>query len=113
MLSCVEVRDLQTAFQHMIKFNQVTVLALQRRGITSLQVREIFDHVLEDYPKFKKYLAINAQIVHDTLFELAVIKVMKGEELNADESNKVANLERHAHAVPTNVMSNDSSSECS
>ena len=42
-----------------------------------------------------------------------VMKVMKGEELNADESNKVANLERHAHAVPTNVMSNDSSSECS
>ena len=76
MLSCVEV-----------SFNQVTV-ALQRRRITSLQVREIFDHVLEDYPKFKKYLAINAQIVHDTLFELAVIKVMKGEELNANESNK-------------------------
>ena len=54
------------------------------------QVYEIFDHaVLENYPEFKKYLAINAQIVHDKLFELlAVMKVMKGEELNANESNK-------------------------
>jgi hypothetical protein len=40
------------------------------------QVYEIFDHaVLENYPEFKKYLAINAQIVH---YELAVMKVIHG-----------------------------------
>ena len=99
MLSCVEV-----------SFNQVTV-ALQRRRITSLQVREIFDHVLEDYPKFKKYLAINAQIVHEKVFEFAVMKVMKGEELNAEEGNTVAKLSK-AHTVPVDAMSNDSSEKC-
>ena len=104
VLSFVEVRELQTSFQHMTKFNQVTV-ALQRQGTTSLQVREIFDHVLEDYPDFKKYLAINAHIVHDKLFELAVMKVTKGEELNAEESKKVAKL-RKTHAVPADGMSN-------
>ena len=47
-LPCVEVRELQTAFQYMIKFNQEVIVALQRQqGVTSLQVHEIFDHVLE------------------------------------------------------------------
>ena len=47
----------------------------------------------------------------DKLFELAVMKVMKGEELNAEESNKIAKL-RKTHAVPADGMSNDSSEEC-
>ena len=47
----------------------------------------------------------------DKLFELAVMKVMKGEELNAKESNKVAKL-RKTHAIPADGMSNDSSEEC-
>ena len=47
----------------------------------------------------------------DKLFELAVMKVMKGEELNAEESNKIAKL-RKTHAVPADGMSNNSSEEC-
>ena len=42
----VGVRELQTVFKHILKFSKDTV-TLQRQGITSLQVCEIFDHVLE------------------------------------------------------------------
>ena len=50
--------------------------------------------------------------MHDKLFELlAVMKVMKGEELNAKESNKVAKL-RKTYAVPADGMSNDFAEEC-
>ena len=67
------------------------------------QVREIFHHVLEDYPDFKKHVANNAQIVHDEFFDLAVLmEIMKAEELrNAKKSNKVAKLRvRHMLYLP-------------
>ena len=112
LVSCMEVRELQTAFQHMTKFNQVTV-ALQRQGITSLQVREIFDHVLEDqYPDFKKYLTMNSHTVHDKLFEFVVMnKIMKDDELNDEESNTNVSKFRKAYAAPATAMSDDYSEE--
>ena len=69
-------------------------------------------------PKIKKsaynrnYICLDLLLgTSDKLFELAVMKVMKGEELNAKESNKVAKL-RKTHAVPANGMSNDCSEKC-
>ena len=112
MLSCVEVRELQMAFQHMIKFSQVTTVALQREEITSLQVCKFFDLVLENFPKLKNYLAINVQIVHDKLFEFVVMnKIMKDEELNAEESNTNVAKFRKAYAAPATAMSDDYSEE--
>ena len=39
------------------------------------------------------------------------MQVMKGEELNAEENNKVSKL-RKTHAVPADGMNYDSSEEC-
>ena len=49
--------------------------------------------------------------MHEKVFEFAVMKVMKGEKLNAEERNTVAKLSK-AHTVPDDAMSNDSSEEC-
>ena len=49
--------------------------------------------------------------MHEKVFEFAVMKVMKGEELNAEEGNTVAKLSK-AHTVPVDAMSNDSSEKC-
>jgi hypothetical protein len=66
-----------------------------------------------DSLKFKNYLAINVQIVHDKLFELVVMnKIMKDEdELNAEESNTNDAKFRKAYAAPATAMSDDNSEE--
>jgi hypothetical protein len=95
MLSFVEVRELQASFTHMKKFNEVT-LALQKQGITCLNVLDIFDHVIEDYPEFQKHLlGVDANIVQDKVFEIATTKIVKqGEPLNDIESRAVMRLRK-------------------
>jgi hypothetical protein len=55
----------------------VTVM-LQKEGITFLQVREIFDAVMEDYPVFSGYLGDSAEIVENKMFEKSIVKIAKG-----------------------------------
>ena len=49
--------------------------------------------------------------MHEKVFEFAVMKVMKGEELNAKESNKVLAKLGKAYAVPADVTSDNSFEE--
>ena len=113
MLSFVEVRELQASFTHMKKFNEVT-LALQKQGITCLNVRDIFDHVLEDYPEFQKHLGVDANIVQDKVFEIATTKIMKGEPLNDIESRAVIRLRKKTNAgLPHSLLEDDNDSPTS
>jgi hypothetical protein len=93
MLSCVEVNTLLSSFTHLKKFNEVTV-ALQKEGVTVLEVREIFDFVLEDYPELGFYLSETAEIIQDKLFERAIMKIHKEVPLNANEMLIVAKLKK-------------------
>ena len=93
MLSCVEIKTLTTAFTHLKQFDQVTV-ALQKEGITLLEVREIFDQVLEDHPTLDFYLAEEAAIIHDKAFEKAILKIHRGISLTPIEILTVAKLKK-------------------
>ncbi|ETP02522.1 hypothetical protein F441_20426 [Phytophthora nicotianae CJ01A1] len=49
---------------------------LQSDGLTLLDARVLFDELIKSHPSFTKYLAADADIVHSTVFEQAVVKVL-------------------------------------
>jgi hypothetical protein len=73
----LEVDLLQRGFEEMKKFDSITVM-LQREGMSFVESRQIFDLFLEDFPTFKHYLADDAKIVEDKLFESSVMAIAKG-----------------------------------
>ena len=108
MLSIVEVRELQASFTYMKKFNEMTPLALQKQGITCLNVWDVFDHVLKDYPEFQKHLGVDANILQDKVFEIATTKIMKGVPLNDIESHAMIRLRKNQNAgLPHSLLVED------
>jgi hypothetical protein len=73
----LEVDLLQRSFEEMKKFDSITVM-LQREGMSFVESRQIFDLFLQDFPTFKHYLADDANIVEDKLFESSVMAIAKG-----------------------------------
>jgi hypothetical protein len=67
LLTHSELEFLKRAHASLKKFNAVTIM-LQKEGMSFLEVRELFQEVLEDFPDFKHYLADEANIVEDPLF---------------------------------------------
>ena len=57
-----------------------------------LEVRELFQEVLEDFPDFKHYLADDANIVEDPLFEKAIVRISKGLPLSDEQKQAAARL---------------------
>ena len=64
------------------------------------QVREIFHHVLEDYPDFKNCLAINTQIVHDNCLSWLSWRSWKVRSCMPKRAIKLQNLGRHMLCLP-------------
>ena len=86
----VEVDLLSWAFENLKKFDQVTVM-LQRSDNTFLEAQEIFNLFLTDFPDFEGYLADDARIVENKVFEKAVLGISKGLPLT-DEQRHAASI---------------------
>lgn len=54
------------------------------------EARFIFDEVVEDYPIMGKYLSSDASIVHNQLFEAAVVKILGGHESQMSQRERKA-----------------------
>jgi hypothetical protein len=94
----IELDVLSHSHVSLAKFNTVTVM-LQKEGITFLQVREIFDAVMEDYPVFTGYLGDSAKIVENKMFEKAVVKIAKGVQLTLEEEQSVQPLMKERDVI--------------
>ncbi len=71
------------------KFESVTN-SLQDDHITLYDVRILFDAIIADFPIMSKYLDSSAQIIHSNIFENAIVKVLKGSELDLIIPEKIA-----------------------
>lgn len=80
----LEVEVLSRACNTMKKFDSVTVM-LQRDGMTFVKSRDIFDLFLRDFPEFKHYIADDAAIVEDEVFERTVMRIARGLPLSEEE----------------------------
>ena len=87
----IEMDILARAHLVMKKFDKVTVM-LQKEKITFLQVREIFDEVLRDFPSFESHLGHDADIVQYHVFEKAVVQISKGLPLLEEQRTAVTVL---------------------
>eukprot|EP00475_Leptophrys_vorax_P022829 TRINITY_DN3105_c0_g1_i5.p1 TRINITY_DN3105_c0_g1~~TRINITY_DN3105_c0_g1_i5.p1 ORF type:complete len:360 (-),score=104.60 TRINITY_DN3105_c0_g1_i5:462-1541(-) len=68
------------------KLNTVT-LSLQSESKDLADARLLFDEVMEWFPS--EYLTENAGIIHDVVFEKAVVKAILGEALDENEKSKL------------------------
>ena len=70
---------LENLLNHFTKLNSVTK-ALKREEITIFDTRALFDDVIKSHPWTSKYLASDASIVYDVVFESAITKIQKKNE---------------------------------
>jgi len=72
----LEVDFLARSFISMKKIDSITVM-LQRKGMTFVKSREIFDLFLKDFSNFEHYLGDDANIVTDSVFENSVVQIAR------------------------------------
>ena len=72
----LKVNFLARSFIFMKKFDSITVM-LQRKGMTFVKSREIFDLFLKDFSNFEHYLGDDANIVTDSVFENSVVQIAR------------------------------------
>ena len=89
--SPVEIRLLVDTVKHFKKFNAVTNL-LQEKGVSMIQVRRVFDTLVEEYSDLGFYLDIGAEIVQNKEFEAAVYNLESRESLSDKEKEAVKML---------------------
>lgn len=65
---------------------------LQTEGITLVEVQDLFDEVLEDYPELCGHLSVDSKIVVNPVFEKAVLKLSKNLTLSDAERQCVSCL---------------------
>ena len=107
----LEIAYLRNAFETLKKFDSVTVM-LQRKDMSFVESREIFDLFLTDFPDFANYISDNALIVKNELFEKAVMRLARGFSISEEQEDALAPLlkeETHSAVEPTaaNVASGD------
>ena len=95
--SLVECDTLSKAFEHLERFNAITVM-LQKEDMTFLRVRGIFDNVMIDYPELVGHLSSTAKIVNNPVFERAVVQIAMGNIMTEGEKNSVSCLLLHIAA---------------
>ena len=71
-----------------------------------LTARKCFVKVLNDFPQFEEYLHPDANIVHSSHFEKAIVKVMKG------DSSLLEAAEISAIKIFKNKLKTQSSNKC-
>ena len=88
-----ELNQLKMVQKQLVDFNLIT-LKLQDPSITLLDVRLIFDEVILSYPEMEHYLAKDARIVKNPIFESAICKVLskKPNLLSTDEGAAVSSF---------------------
>jgi hypothetical protein len=93
MLSPRDDREIDFLLKKLHDFESVTK-TLQKEDINLNDVRILFDGVIEEYPETLERLSENADIIHDALFESAVVKILnkKAAELSFPEKEKVCML---------------------
>ena len=85
----VECDIIRKGFVHLEQLHQVTVM-LQKEGITLLEVRKLFEEVMEDYPELSGHLSEDMKIVVNPVFERAVLKLSKNLVLSDVEQQSVS-----------------------
>ena len=77
--------------------------ALQNEKIDFAEVRFLFDTIISRHTEMKKYLSVDARIIHSHVFENAIVKIQDGrqEELSTDELSVVANLTKETDIQET------------
>ncbi|RHY69411.1 hypothetical protein DYB34_008694 [Aphanomyces astaci] len=110
-LNVVEDREVTALLVTLEDLNSIT-LALQGDESSLLEVRQIFDTVIEDYPDAVGRLGPSARVVKNPCFESAIVKILHGTEttMTAEECESVIKLrneetiESSAAAVAPSVM---------
>jgi hypothetical protein len=67
------LEDLRTKLTNL----QSVTTRLQRRDLTLLDARRLFDHTLKHFPTMAGYLDADAAIAHSPVFESAIIRYLK------------------------------------
>jgi len=75
ILNKKETASLEKLFKELTKLQSVTEV-LQSPNITMLQVRQIFDKVIMDFPETKQYLSEDAEIILFKDFESGIVKLL-------------------------------------
>ncbi|OWY99028.1 hypothetical protein PHMEG_00030046 [Phytophthora megakarya] len=96
------VKFLPTAEEHCVLMDVLDSLMLledstqrlQRKDLTLLTARDIFDEALIDFPELADRLKADANIVESTNFEAAVVKIMNGleKDLSSEEIEAAVRL---------------------
>jgi hypothetical protein len=78
---------------------------LQRTGTTPDIARAVFDQLIEDFPCMTKYLAPDANIVHDKHFDAGLVKILRSNKnmLNLAQTQAVSSLLKE-EIVPGEVI---------
>lgn len=82
-------RALKAAIEDFENFESIAV-SLQSKGLTIAIARYTFDRLCEDYSSMSYYLSPDANIVHDKIFEGAVVKIINGNETQLSFSEKAS-----------------------
>ena len=87
----MEMDIIKKAFVSLKKFDGVTIM-LQKEGLSFIRAREIFDAFLEDFPEMDQYLADDACIVENPVFERAIMRIVNGLPLTDVEKRAASRL---------------------
>jgi hypothetical protein len=87
LLSPIENVQVSKLFQTLKKFESVNKF-LQKRSTTMLDVRILFDNLLEEFPMFEKYLSPNSKIVKSPDLESGICKLQNNQKSSLTESEK-------------------------
>ncbi|OQR85775.1 hypothetical protein ACHHYP_11401 [Achlya hypogyna] len=93
---------LRLAEPHFQQFFAVTV-GLQKATHNILHSREDFDLIIQDYPCMGSRLGVNSPLTFGPVFEAAVIKILKGKEveMTPEEQAKMSKYEVHSKSAVT------------
>lgn len=86
MPSARQIRNMKDHMKNLENLKKVTV-ALQAKDMTVLKSEGLFQHIISSMD-FDKYLSPSADIVHDALFEKAIIKIQDGNETHLNNAEK-------------------------
>ncbi|RQM24204.1 hypothetical protein B5M09_007767 [Aphanomyces astaci] len=102
-LNVVENREVTALLVTLEDLNSIT-LALQGDECSLLEVRQIFDTVIEDYPNAVGRLGPSARVVKNPSFESAIVKILRGTEttMTAEERESVIKL-RNEEAIESSA----------
>jgi hypothetical protein len=93
MLSTPQNLALKDAVKHLRAFD-ATGKHLQQKGLSFIEARSTFDYILTKYPVMSTHLGREAKIIHDKVFERALLKIHNDNPLDQEEARSVEHLLR-------------------